>query len=160
MVHPSRFILMEYSARLFILQNVPPYRQRRSSPLIISLSFIVPGGEWSPTEECAFRLDDEPFLDSTFPLFLAFAWFLHALSRGLREEAEKKTKKSVHGFRWKCFLYDCEYCRKFDPIEIWFCLLRHFSSFYSCFIVSILALIYVEMRICGIGNYKRKSLNR
>ena len=69
MVHPSRFILMEYSARLFILQNVPPRRQRRASPLIISLSFIVPGGEWSPTEECAFRHDETFLRFSFFPLF-------------------------------------------------------------------------------------------
>lgn len=50
-------------------------RQRRASPLIISLSFIVQGSEWSPGEECAFRLRRT----ARFPF--SFRRFLHAYFR-------------------------------------------------------------------------------
>lgn len=169
MVHPSRFILMEYSARLFILQNVPPCRQRRASPLIISLSFIVPSGEWSPAEECAFRFE-ETFLESTFSLFFRLyvtpsRTFALCVPRRemLRECSDCFAKKRRR--KWRTTYVVFESCRKFDSLvscfDIFFIFLFLLSFQWEPGPGSILVLIYVEMRIfiCSIRNYKHKSSN-
>ena len=159
MVHPSRFILMEYSARLFILQNVPPRRQRRASPLIISLSFIVPSGEWSPAEECAFRFDERPSIlrFSYFsPLRNSFTHFREDCYGNAPNTSRRSEEENEEQRMW--FSFGNVFCRKFDPLVS---LLRYFSSFHSCYRFnensprvfkpltgrSILVLIYIEMRI-------------